>query len=1251
MRHFYFLAACWIFLTATATAKDWVAAGSDTPQNADIELLATDANSSTLQVHIGGFYLEEIQTPQGIQYSVNIGEGTPILKKGCPDLPKLTTSLLIPDLADMQVEVLGSAYMDYENISIAPSKGNLLRTQNPAEVSLEYNEIVYHTDAFYPAANAALQTPYIMRDFRGQTLVIYPFQYNPQTKTLRVYTDLTLQINNMGGIGENPLYRNKTFAAEYEYNEIYSRHFINYKKDDRYTPVGEDGDMLIIAHDEYAAAMQPFIDWKTRRGIRTELVLMSQIGTTANQLKTFVQNYYDTRNLTYLLLVGDAEQVPTILTANGGESDVSYGYLAGNDHYPEIFVGRFSAENIQHVQTQVQKVLDYEIHATENDTFYKSVCSIASAEGPGDDNEMDYEHARNMANKLLTYTYNESIEMYDGTQGGNDAPGNPTAQMAVNVLEDGAGIILYAGHGWEEGCSTSGISSSEVESMSNVGKLPFFWSVACVNGDFSGKTCFAEAWLRATNGGKPSGAIATLMSTINQSWNPPMEGQDEMVNILIESYENNKVRSFGAISYNGCMQMNDVYGGGGDEMTDAWTCFGDPSFIVRTNTPSPIVASHDAVMFLGSTSFSVVCDAEGALAVLTLGNQIIGKAKVEGGVANFTFDPITDVNTFDITITGFNKIPYQGEVMSMVAEGAFVTTENKTIVDLSGNNNGAADYNEIINLHYTLTNLGVAAATGVSAVLSTTDEYITITDDNHTWGDIAPEAVSLQNDAFAFTVDYFVPDQHTVIFDLTVTDSEGHTWVSHPTLQLNAPQLQILNFTAEEKSGDGDGKIEAGEIMTVHINNNNKGHANMGNAVAAISSDDNFVIISQNTQDIAALNIETPNQSSFDVQILPTVAENDIFHFTYTLAQNDEYGLTKDFEMLVNIRAEDFESGDYTTYPWTVANNYPWTIDNTQKYEGTYSSKSGSIDDGQKSILEITMTASENGIISFYKKVSSEQDWDFLRFFIDGQEKGSWSGEVDWSQENYPVTAAEHTFRWEYEKDPYYGAGEDAAWLDFIILPKSNDIVQCVADAGTLTFSNATIIAQSTPIQTIGIGFNAGNVQVYTLLDEQNNIVDFNLSGQFEVAELGTYHVGVLNYPATANIENLTIGASIQSVTASCYDLYISEYLIEVVPDEVIGIAEEKENIHLQLAPNPAQDFIYLTFANNNMQQQSKEQFVAIYDAQGKQVKQQAILIVAGGMQQTFTIDIAHLPSGIYTLQLQNDAAIIKGSGTIFIKN
>ena len=66
---------------------------------------------------------------------------------------------------------------------------------------------------------------------------------------------------------------------------------------------------------------------------------------------------------------------------------------------------------------------------------------------------------------------------------------------------------------------------------------PFIWSVACVNGEFNVGTCFAETWLRATDSdGNPTGAIATLMSTVNQAWNPPMEGQDEMNAIFVESY-------------------------------------------------------------------------------------------------------------------------------------------------------------------------------------------------------------------------------------------------------------------------------------------------------------------------------------------------------------------------------------------------------------------------------------------------------------------------------------------------------------------------------------------------------------------------------------------------------------------------------------------------------------------------------------------------------------------------------------------
>ena len=64
-----------------------------------------------------------------------------------------------------------------------------------------------------------------------------------------------------------------------------------------------------------------------------------------------------------------------------------------------------------------------------------------------------------------------------------------------------------------------------------------------------------------------------------------MEGQDHMNLILTEMSENSQSRSFGGISMNGCMKMNDTYGSSGDEMTDTWTCFGDPSVMVRTKAP------------------------------------------------------------------------------------------------------------------------------------------------------------------------------------------------------------------------------------------------------------------------------------------------------------------------------------------------------------------------------------------------------------------------------------------------------------------------------------------------------------------------------------------------------------------------------------------------------------------------------------------------------------------------------------------
>jgi len=61
-----------------------------------------------------------------------------------------------------------------------------------------------------------------------------------------------------------------------------------------------------------------------------------------------------------------------------------------------------------------------------------------------------------------------------------------------------------------------------------------------------------------------------------------------------------------------------------------------------------------------------------------------------------------------------------------------------------------------------------------------------------------------------------------------------------------------------------------------------------------------------------------------------------------------------------------------------------------------------------------------------------------MSFYIDDMKVGQWTGNQNWKRFVYPVLAGEHTFRWEYAKDAATSTGQDAAWVDFIVLPPEN---------------------------------------------------------------------------------------------------------------------------------------------------------------------------------------------------------------------
>ncbi|MFU8843923.1 MAG: C25 family cysteine peptidase, partial [Bacteroidales bacterium] len=1044
MQKFILVLSVSIFILSQAqTQKIWTSVGANEMKPAEINLLHSSVEETTIRFDIPGFFRTQVETPQGKEVIIGCENGVQITQKGTPDLPKMFTSIIIPDLADMEIVIEKSDFTEFTNIAVAPSKGHFTRDINPDDVPYTYGPD-YKTDTFWPGVITQLEDPFIFRDFRGQTVNIFPFQYNPVTKVLRVYSEITVSVKPSGKQGINPFVRTTTSGTfDPDFLQIYQRTFLNKgaQINSDYI-ISEEGSLLIICYDAFMPAMTPFVNWKRTIGRKTEMVSTNVTGTTATAIKNYVTNYYNTNpDFTHLLLVGDAPQINTNIIS-GNASDQAYGFLVGNDQYNEIFVGRFSSENISHVQTQVQRMIEYERDMNQTDTWMRTGMGIARNEGTGGGHygENDYVHMNFIRDSLLNFTYDVVYRNYDG-----NVPGvpNTTAAIISQGINDGVTIINFCNHGSVTGWSVANYNITHVNSLTNVGKLPFIWSVACVNGDFVSNLCFAETWLRATHNGEPTGAIGTMMSTINQAWQPPMTGQDEMVTILVEKRDHIK-RTFGGLSINGSMKMIPAHGLSGIETHVTWTLFGDPTLMVRTDVPQPFAPNYNPVLLLGTSSFTVAApNSDGAYAAVTRLNDvtgevtILGTAYFSGGTAMINFaEPLAEPENLTLALTGFNKETYLDNQLQVIPPaGPYVTYHSHTINDAAGNNNGLADYGESIMLHVGLENVGIETANNTAASLSTSDPYITITDNYQSWGNIAAGATSVQNNAFAMTIAGNVPDQYPVSFDLDITADPDNAWNSTFSVTINAPALQFGNLTINDNTGgNGNGLLDPGETADISVQVINNGHSLSPSGPALLTSASPWITINNGT---FAMDPVAPGGQAilaFSVTTSPATPIGTPVDLCVDVSAGS-YGINHTFYRPVGLVLEDWETGNFASFPWTFGGNLPWVITSADPYEGVYSAKSGAITHNQTSDLVVELNVSEAGNISFFRKVSSEAGYDYLRFYIDGALQAQWAGELAWGEVSFPVAAGPRTFSWRYYKDGYVSIGSDCAWIDYIVFP------------------------------------------------------------------------------------------------------------------------------------------------------------------------------------------------------------------------
>lgn len=125
------------------------------------------------------------------------------------------------------------------------------------------------------------------------------------------------------------------------------------------------------------------------------------------------------------------------------------------------------------------------------------------------------------------------------------------------------------------------------------------------------------------------------------------------------------------------------------------------------------------------------------------------------------------------------------------------------------------------------------------------------------------------------------------------------------------------------------------------------------------------------------------------------------------------------------------EALDNTAMTFTTGGDSSFRGRNIVSVYGGDAAQSGLCGDDQYSVLQSTMGSS--GTLSFYWKVSSECDFDYLEFRINGIIKERISGLTAWSQLSFPVKAGD-TVEWRYTKDSSVSQNNDAGWVDKVEL-------------------------------------------------------------------------------------------------------------------------------------------------------------------------------------------------------------------------
>lgn len=433
---------------------------------------------------------------------------------GHPNLPAEKKLIEIPFAADISIKINNYKISTYKledfNIhnQIIPVQQSLRKDKNLDSIKYQINEKIYKSKGYI---ENELITINKLGTLRGRTLahlIISPIQYNPAENSIKVYHNIDFEIIYSNYSNKNTIkIKQKAYSPYFNIidNKLFSRlDYPNHPDLTKY-PIK----YLIVSDRMFESTLQSFIQWKTQQGFKVITAYTDSIGSTYSEIQAYIHNTYldSTTNEpapSFLLLVGDAPQIPLIRgTATNKFTDLYYASVDG-DMFPEMYYGRLSATNISQLQAQIDKIIYYEKYLFANPQYLATITLIAGA-----DNPCNVTHGQ----PTVLYGKNYFFTSENAIDSVNLYLSSYTA--CYNTINQGLGLINYTAHGSRTSWSNPAFGQAQVNALNNNEQYPIAIGNCCLSADFGlSDECFGETWMRKANGG----AVGYIGSSPNSYW-------------------------------------------------------------------------------------------------------------------------------------------------------------------------------------------------------------------------------------------------------------------------------------------------------------------------------------------------------------------------------------------------------------------------------------------------------------------------------------------------------------------------------------------------------------------------------------------------------------------------------------------------------------------------------------------------------------------------------------------------------------